>query len=162
MRRPHFYFPRYSRTLTPLHGTDRGSSEAGAGEKPLFGSAAEEEKLCHEACTGKIYLTGFDRHHRPVVVFDNAVQNTKNTAHNLDLLVSGRGEERRGEEAGIAARSMARGTWHMAPGTRSAPCPIHALTSLLLVLCPNPLLPLPALAAAGVLAGDGYTDNAQG
>lgn len=124
MRRPHFYFPRYSQGLTPLHDTGCGSSGAGAGarEKPLFGSAVEEEKLRHEACTGKIYLTGFDRHHRPVVVFDNAVQNTKNTAHNLDLLVS---------------------LWRIAHGMRPVLCVPFMPSPPSCLSYANPLFPLP-------------------
>jgi len=105
MRKPHRYFPRYAAALAELSPPRRTiassscSSAEGAGgvtekdtekekerEKPLFGSESEEAKLRHEACTGKIYLAGFDAYQRQVVVFDNACQNTKNTAHNLDLL----------------------------------------------------------------------------
>ena len=58
-----------------------------ASEEPrLFGTVEEETKLIREACTGKIYLNGYDIYGRHVVVFDNDCQNTKNTSENLDLL----------------------------------------------------------------------------
>ena len=39
-----------------------------------------------EGCTGKIYLPGFDRWNRPIVVFDNTVQNTSDMNGQLRYL----------------------------------------------------------------------------
>jgi diazepam-binding inhibitor (GABA receptor modulator, acyl-CoA-binding protein) len=39
-----------------------------------------------ESCTGKIYVPGKDQWGRPVVVFDNTVQNTKNVDRQMEFL----------------------------------------------------------------------------
>ena len=40
----------------------------------------------HESLTGKIYMPGYDRFGRPLVVFDNTVQNTQDTEGNMVFL----------------------------------------------------------------------------
>jgi hypothetical protein len=45
-----------------------------------------EEKMSLEGETGKIYIPGFDKYNRPVLVFDNTVQNTSNTDNQLAFL----------------------------------------------------------------------------
>ena len=45
-----------------------------------------EDMIRHECETGKIYCPGYDRWHRPVIIFDNSVQNThSHDAHILFL-----------------------------------------------------------------------------
>jgi hypothetical protein len=45
-----------------------------------------EEKMSKESETGKIYIPGFDKWNRPVVVFDNTVQNTTSVDDQLTFL----------------------------------------------------------------------------
>lgn len=45
-----------------------------------------EARMSHEAETGKIYLPGYDRWGRPVIIFDNTVQNTKSAEDQLAYL----------------------------------------------------------------------------
>ena len=44
------------------------------------------EEMSLEGETGKIYIPGFDRYHRPLVVFDNTVQNTNNMEGQMKFL----------------------------------------------------------------------------
>ena len=45
-----------------------------------------EEKLSHEADTGKIYIPGNDKFGRSIVIFDNSVQNTNNVDNQMTFL----------------------------------------------------------------------------
>jgi len=49
-------------------------------------SKEEERSFSNEACTGKIYITGHDKHGRVVIVFDNSCQNTKSHDDQLNFL----------------------------------------------------------------------------
>jgi hypothetical protein len=45
-----------------------------------------EESMKTESDTGKMYINGYDQYHRPVIVFDNSVQNTSNVDTQLVAL----------------------------------------------------------------------------
>ena len=45
-----------------------------------------KERMKHESETGKIYIPGHDKYGRPVIIFDNTVQNTKDVDENMVFL----------------------------------------------------------------------------
>jgi hypothetical protein len=45
-----------------------------------------EEKMSKESETGKIYIPGYDQFQRPVIIFDNTVQNTQSTDDQMSFL----------------------------------------------------------------------------
>lgn len=45
-----------------------------------------EEKMSKESETGKIYIPGYDKFQRPVIIFDNTVQNTQSTDDQMNFL----------------------------------------------------------------------------
>ena len=52
----------------------------------LDNKAQWEPQMAAEAETGKIYLPGMDAYGRPVVIFDNTVQNTNNVDKQMEFL----------------------------------------------------------------------------